>query len=139
MKTKEELQKLLHSKIDEYNIDTLANLAIYCEAIPLKEYIEIMSSILFDKKDEKQFINYTTTECGYSSHSVSGHSNSGRKKDNLVVTDCKNFDKSPISAINSIINGYNRLVKDDGKFPAIVLIDNGSKEGLNNYKLRVGW
>ena len=136
MKTKEELQKLLHSKIDEYNLNTLANLAIYCEAISLKEYIETIPSITFDKKEYE----YTTTRLGYSSHSFpSGRSTNGRKEDNLVVTSCRDFDKSPIGAINSIINGYNRLVKDDNKFPMIALINKGSKEELHNYELRVGW
>lgn len=136
MKTKEELQLLLHSKIDEYNLDTLVNLAIHCEAISLKEYIETISSIIFDKKEDE----YTTTNCGYASHSFpSGHSTNGRKEDNLVVTSCRDFNKSPINAINSIIDGYNRLVKDDSKFPMIALINKGSKEELHNYELRVGW
>lgn len=136
MKTKEELQELLHSKIDEYNLNTLANLAIYCEAISLKEYIETISSITFDKKEEE----YTTTRLGYASHSFpSGHSANGRKEDDLVVTYCRDFNKSPINAINSIINGYNRLVKDDNKFPMIALINKGSKEERHSYELRVGW
>ena len=136
MKTKEELQLLLNAKIEDYDLLTLANLAIYCEAISLKEYIETISNITFDKKEDE----YTTNRCGYASHSlVSGHSTNGRKEDNLVVTSCRDFNKSPINAINSIIDGYNRLVKDDNKFPMIALIDKGSKEELHNYELRVGW
>lgn len=136
MKTKEELQLLLNAKIEDYDLPTLANLAIYCEAISLKEYIETIPSIIFDKKEDK----YTTTNCGYESHSFpSGRSTNGRKEDNLVVTSCRDFNKSPINAINSIINGYNRLVKDDNKFPMIALINKGSKEELHNYELRVGW
>lgn len=136
MKTKEELQLLLNAKIKDYDLLTLANLAIYCEAISLKEYIETIPSITFDKKEDE----YTTTRLGYASHSlISGRSANGRKEDNLVVTSCRDFDKSPIGAINSIINGYNILVKDDNKFPMIALINKGSKEELHDYEFRVGW
>lgn len=131
MKTKEELQLLLNAKIEDYDILTLAQLALQNGIIPFSEYIQILQTI-----DAPEFTN-TNTGYYYGTTTSSGH---GRKSENLIVVGHReiNNNTNALNVVKHLIKGYNRLAEDK-KFPMISIIENSHENNEIALELRVGW
>lgn len=129
MKTKEELQLLLNAKIKDYDLLTLAQLALQNDIISFKEYIQISQTI-----DAPEFTN-TNTGYYYGSITSSGH---GRKSEDLIVVSHREFTDNALNVVKHLIKSYNHLVEDN-KFPMISIIENSHGNNEVALELRVGW
>jgi hypothetical protein len=131
MKTKEELQLLLNAKIKDYDLLTLAQLALQNKIISFKEYIQISQTI-----DAPEFTN-TNTGYYYGGITSSGY---GRKSEDLIVVGHReiNDNANALDIIKHLIKGYNRLAEDK-KFPMISIIENSHGDNEVSLELRIGW
>lgn len=129
MKTKEELQLLLNAKIKDYDLLTLAQLALQNDIISFSEYIQVSQTI-----DTPEFTN-TNTGYYYGSATSSGY---GRKSEDLIVVNHREFTDNALNVVKHLIKSYNHLAEDK-KFPMISIIENSHGNNEVALELRVGW
>lgn len=105
MKTKEELQLLLNTKIKDYDLLTLAQLALQNGIISFKEYIQISQTI-----DAPKFTNLDTGYC-YGTSTSRGY---GRKSEDSIVVGYREINDSAnaLDIVKHLIKNYNRLAED---------------------------
>lgn len=129
MKTKEELQLLLNAKIEDYDLQTLAQLALQNDIISFSEYIQILQTI-----DAPEFTN-TNTGFYYGTSTSSGY---GRKSEDLIVVGHREYTDNALNVVKHLIKGYNHLAEDK-KFPMISIIENSHGDKEVALELRIGW
>lgn len=129
MKTKEELQLLLNAKIEDYDLLTLAQLALQNDIISFSEYIQILQTI-----DSPKFTNLGTGYC-YGTSTSSGY---GRKSEDLIVVGHREMSANALNVVKHLIKGYNYLTEDK-KFPMISIIENSHGDNEVALELRIGW